>query len=367
MNISIVGLGTWLPEEIRTNDAWPATFGKHDAAGTGERTFNDIPSSRDPDAARILERDLTTEASDPFLGAAKRHVAGEADSAREAESIAALRALADAGCAPEDVDVVISYSLVGDRISPTSSTAVAHRIGAIRAVGFGVDSTCASALIQLDLAHALIASGRARKVLLTQSHLLLRAMPMLHPATPGLGDAACAMLVSAGPGLTIRASHSATHGEFAESVLWRRSGAADEDPRWWKGGGDQRLGSFDMAGVKYLMRETVYFGAKTVREAAEKADVPVSSIAVLASVQPRGFVPGAIAEYLGRPRETAVTTYDDIAHVGACGPVFNLAKARAQGRLKPGLHVALYAQGAGFTRAATLLEVTTCEAHATAQ
>ncbi len=358
MNISIIGLGTWLPEDIRTNDAWPASFGAREPTSGDERVFNDIPPSEDPEAARILERDLAAEAEDPFLGAVQRHVARETDSAREAESIAALRALADAKRSPEDVDIVISYSLVGDRISPTSSTAVAHRIGAKGALGFGVDATCATGLIQLDLAHALVASGRARTVLLTQSHLLLRATPLLHPAAPGLGDAASAVVITRGDGLTIRGSHAVSHGEFAESVLWRRGGAPDEDPRWWKAGGDHRLGSHDLGGVKYLMRETVSFGAKTVSEAANKARVPVSSIDVLAAVQPRGFIPGAIAERLGHPRETAVITYGEIAHVGACGPIFNLAKARELGRLDVGRHAALYAQGAGFTRAATVLEVT---------
>lgn len=53
----------------------------------------------------------------------------------------------------------------------------------------------------------------------------------------------------------------------------------------------------------------------------------------------------------------SLTTYERVAHIGGCGPVFNLATARAEGRLKRGDAVALYAQGAGFTRAAAILEV----------
>jgi 3-oxoacyl-[acyl-carrier-protein] synthase III len=106
------------------------------------------------------------------------------------------------------------------------------------------------------------------------------------------------------------------------------------------------------------MRDTVSFGATTVREAAERAQIDVGRIALLASVQPRGFIPRAIAERLGLPRERAVTTYPEIAHLGSCGPVFNLLRARELGMLAPGALVALYAQGAGFTRTAALLEVT---------
>ena len=39
------------------------------------------------------------------------------------------------------------------------------------------------------------------------------------------------------------------------------------------------------------------------------------------------------------------------------GPVFNLARAREAGRLWRGAHAVMYAQGAGFTRAAAILEV----------
>jgi 3-oxoacyl-[acyl-carrier-protein] synthase-3 len=358
MSVSIVGMGTWLPEDVRSNRAWPETFGKLAQGAVDERIFNDIPASDDPESARILERDLAREAHDPFLGASLRRVARDSDSAREAESVAARAALADAGIPASQVDLVISYSLVPDRVSPTSSAAVAHRIGATSALGFGVDATCATGVIQLEVARAFLESGRAKVVLLTQSHLLLRATPMLHPAAPGLGDAASALVLTLGKGLTLRGCASASHGEFDDSVLWRRGGGPGEDTPWYQAGGPQRLGSYDPAGVKYLMRETVSFGARTVRAAAAAAQLDPERIDVLASVQPRGFIPKAIAERLGLPRETAVTTYDSIAHVGACGPIFNLVQARAEGRLGLGRHAALYAQGAGFTRAASILEVT---------
>jgi len=63
--------------------------------------------------------------------------------------------------------------------------------------------------------------------------------------------------------------------------------------------------------------------------------------------QPRGFIPHAIAERLGLPRSCAVTTYEDIAHLGACGPVFNLARARSLGRTPRGALIGMYGQGAG--------------------
>jgi 3-oxoacyl-[acyl-carrier-protein] synthase III len=108
--------------------------------------------------------------------------------------------------------------------------------------------------------------------------------------------------------------------------------------------------------VKWLMRDTVTYGADTIRAAADRSSTAVGDLGIIASVQPRGFIPHAITERLGLPRSSAVTTYEEIAHLGACGPVFNLARARTGGRVSRGTLVAIYGQGAGFTRAAAILE-----------
>jgi 3-oxoacyl-[acyl-carrier-protein] synthase-3 len=356
MTAAVTGIGTWLPEQVRSNTAWPSSFFERERSG-GDRTFNDIPPPLDPVAAAILERDLAAEALDPMLGAQRRHVADPALSSAEAEALAGRAALADAGLEPADVDVVLSYAVVPDRITPPSGPSVAHLLGARRAVAIAIETACASSLSQLEIAFAYVKSGLARHVLLTQSHLMLRAFPLLHPACPGLGDAASALVVSRGPGLSILSSFGQSHGEHALSVTWVRGNDDASDVPWYAAGGETRLGSRHPEGAKFLMRETVSFAADAIRAAAARATVDVERLAVLASVQPRSFIPPAIAERLGLARECAVTTYTQIAHVGACGPVFNLSAARAQGRLTPGALVALYGQGAGFTRAAAILQV----------
>lgn len=357
MNACIRGIGTWLPKTIRTNDAWPAEFasGAHLA---GDRTFNDIPPPDDPIAAAIVEQHLIAEASDPFLGATRRHIAEESVLASDAEFLAAQAALADAGIDASDVDVILSNALVPDRVAPSPAVKVAHRLGAHRALAQGIESTCASALTQIEMARAYVESGLARVVLLTQSHLLLRTVPLMHPASPGLGDVATAFIVARGGGLSIRSTFAITHGEYANAVVWARGPDDETDTPWWKSGGEFRLGSRDSRGVKILMRDTVSYGARTVRETATRANVGVEDIGVLVSVQPRGFIPAAIAKRLDLPPERAVCTYDRIAHVGVCGPIFNLAEARKSGRLTSGTIVAIYGQGAGFTRAAAILEMT---------
>jgi 3-oxoacyl-[acyl-carrier-protein] synthase III len=350
---AIAGLGVYYPERVRTNAEWPLDFAGA-ARNTGDRLFNDILPSPDP-ALRLTDAYLAAEAGDPFLGVRERRVASDGMSAADAELIAARRALADAGTAPEAVDVVISYAVVPDRITPPSACGVASRLGAPRAVAYGVDAACATALVQIQLARALVESGQASTVLLTQSHLLLRAFPMLHPAAPGLGDAATAIVVRSEGRFPILAAVGQTLGEFAPAVTWVRGDAEADDAPWWQAGGPLRVGSRDRAQAKLLQRDTVAYGVQTLRELARAARIDLERVDVLASVEPRGWVPLAIAEVLGLAPASVASVYETRGHLGACGPIANLHHAYASGKAHAARFVALYAQGAGFTRAGVLL------------
>ena len=79
---------------------------------------------------------------------------------------------------------------------------------------------------------------------------------------------------------------------------------------------------------------------------------------MLACVQPRRWIPHAIAEAAGIDPERAVETFAERAHLGACGVVVNLLAARAAGLVRPGVRIVLYGQGADFTRAAAFVEWT---------
>lgn len=352
--VHVMGLGAFHPEQVEGNDAWPPDFGAH-ARAFADRTLIDIPESLDA-AGRISAEYLAREASDPFLGANKRRVAPAELTAYDAEIAAARAALQDAQVDGSQIDWVLSWAAVLERVAPSNANPLAHAIGALDASVLGVDAACASVILQLQLAQALIESGRARHVLLTQSHLVTRTFDRMHPARPGLGDCATALVVGSRPRYRVLGLHARSHGEFYEAVCWTRGLHARED-HWWKSGGDLSIGTRRPKGAKYLMQETVAYGVQTVRELLQQAQVDVERVGTLVSVQPRGWIPFAIARCLGLPAETAVASYDEYAHLGGCGPVVNLIKAREQGRFANGGLCGIYAQGAGFTRGAALLDM----------
>lgn len=352
---AISGIGAFYPDEIRYNSAWSEAFA-NSGAERGDRTFNDIPLGID-DAARVTEKYLRAERTDPFLGVRERRVAGPSISAMDAETAAAKQALEDARIAASDVDAVLSYSMVPDNLMPGAAGAVAHRLGIKSAMCVEMNAACATLTPQIAMAMALIDSGQAKNVLITQSHLLLRTFPLQHPAAPGLGDGATAVLVSAKGRWPILAWHAVTDGSYHHAVTWIREeeqGGTSSAP-WWASGGAFRLGSGDRAQAKQLMRDTVSVGAQTVRELMAKAGMDLERVDLLASVQPRGWIPCAISEVLGLRDARLPSVFETRGHLGACGPLSNLHQAYETGMTEGASLAVLYAQGAGFTRSALLL------------
>jgi 3-oxoacyl-[acyl-carrier-protein] synthase-3 len=349
---SVLGLGAWLPEAVRANDAWPASFAEAHATRVADFVGVTATSAEDLCDRITMCRQLA-EKDDPFLGAKRRRVAPPEARSWEVEAIAARAALKEARVEPRDVGAVLSFAAVPDRITPPTAAAVAKLVGADRAFAIATDAVCASSLVQLELASALVESGRARFVLLTQSHLMTRAFPMSHPVAPSVGDAASAIVVGASSSRGVHAVFARTDGAYFDAVAWRRP--RDADAAWWEPGGAFAMGSYDSDAARRLVQDTVRVGAETCRAALDAAGVVVDRVGALACIQPRRWIPGAIAEALGLEGRRAPQTFDDFAHLGACGVVVNLLEARRAGLVddRPAL---LYAQGAGFTRAAAVID-----------
>lgn len=353
MSASITGLGQWLPEEVRENSWWPSEFLTR--ARGFQRELVDVEPEAGTPADAIACRHFQHEQEDPFLGTTRRRVAPPTMTAPEAEALAAEQALQEAGIDASRVDAIFSWAAVPERIVPPSAPKVAELLNAYRAYAVGLDAACASPILQLEVASSLIEAGRAQHVLLTQSHLITRAFARMHPASPNVGDAATAMVVSRAEGRGVGLTHSVTHGQYYPAVTWCRG--KDNDTPWWQAGSNFYLGSQDKRGAQELVLGTVRLAAETIRELAERSHTTLQDIDLLACVQPRRWVPQAIAEALGL-RCAAPQTFDELAHLGGCGVIVNLRAAREQGLLRPGSSVILYAQGAGFTRAAALVSWT---------
>jgi 3-oxoacyl-[acyl-carrier-protein] synthase-3 len=371
MRSTILGVGEWRPETVRSNADWPEatvrrwservetkkTDEKREESGV-RRDLDLTALTSAPDLAaadRLSMAGFVEDTSDPFLFAQRRHVADDAITASRAGSYAAQSALRDACVAPEDVDVVIAWDAVPDRPGCPGAPKLAELIGASRAHALDVQQACASVISSLELAAALVESGRARHVLLTQTHLAFRVLGFEGQVSANVGDIATAILVGPSERSGILATHAHSDGRFQNAVLLARGRDDESDPPWWKAGGPYFFGTKDRMGAQLMMKETVKMGALTIREACQHGRIEPQRIEVVCAPHPRRWIPGAIAETLGLAPSVAPHTYETTAHVGGCGAVANLIEARRRGMLSPGTLVAMYAQGQGMTRAAALV------------
>lgn len=353
MRARILGLGSFLPDTVRENSDWPADFAGRQTGRFGDELADVRTGDADPCDA-IMARYLAAEADDLFRGATRRRVADPAMSSAQAEALAGERALADAEVAPSEIDLVLSWAMVPDRITPPTAPKVARLVGATRAAGIGMDAACATVIAQLVLASAMIESGRARRVLLTQSHLIARANPMYHPASPLVGDAASAIVLGASESPGVGLVHMVSQGEYHDAVTWVRGRDEDEAP-WFEAGSAYFPGSRDRAAVKALSSKLVHVARDTIRELFDRTKREAASIDVLACTQPRRWFPAAVAESIGLPAAKAPHTFDELGHIGGVAPVVNLLEARRRGMLAPGASALLFGMGAGITRAAALI------------
>jgi 3-oxoacyl-[acyl-carrier-protein] synthase-3 len=122
-NAKIIGTGVYVPERVITND----------------------------DLSRMLGEDITDFVTQN-LGIYERHIAADDESSADLAERAAINALADAGISAEDLDLIIVATDTGEYISPATSVVVQHRIGAVNAGTFDINSACAGFVTAFDTA-----------------------------------------------------------------------------------------------------------------------------------------------------------------------------------------------------------------------
>lgn len=184
----LAGVAVHLPETVRT------------AAETERRVAEAGTGFRPPPG---LVRRLT--------GVERLHVMPDDWQASDLAAAAARKLLADTGTDTADIDLLVFAAASQDMIEPATSHMVADRLG-LRCPVFDVKNACNSVLNALETAHALIAQGSYRRVLIACGESPSRAVRWRVPdlrayleAIPGytLSDAGAALLVeeSAEPGI----------------------------------------------------------------------------------------------------------------------------------------------------------------------
>ena len=296
MRSTILGLGEWRPETKRLNSDWPPEVVARWSARAGGAPPPSAGKALDatalvdaPDleaADRLSMIGFMLDMEDPFLFARERFVADDKTTAAQASAFAGSAALRDAGIDPSEVDLVVCWDAMPDRPGCPSAPKVCELIGATNAHGFDIQQACASVISSLELAAGLVESGRARHVLLTQTHLGMRILGDLStPMSANVGDLATAIVVGPSERSGVLSTSIVSDGRFQNAVIIARGKDDETDTPWWVAGGPFVFGTKDRAGAQLMMKDTVKMGALTIREACERGKMQTDVLDVIAAPQ----------------------------------------------------------------------------------
>jgi 3-oxoacyl-[acyl-carrier-protein] synthase III len=211
-SIGILGLGVFLPPEVRRNDWWPADVVARWMEG--RRTAPTRPGAPEPlteGKRRVLDA-LFKQSGDPFLSAVERRVMPDGMTVHDMEEQAARAAIGRAGLALHEIDLLLTQTVTPDFLMGNPACILHERLGLPRSCfSMHTDVSSSAFAMQLILAEAMIRAGRARYALLVQSCMPSRLVDMGDPIAPLFGDIATAAVVgpvSSGRGIEAAVSYS---------------------------------------------------------------------------------------------------------------------------------------------------------------
>jgi 3-oxoacyl-[acyl-carrier-protein] synthase-3 len=311
-------------------------------AGTGRYLPEKILSN-----AELAQRvDTSDEWIRTRTGIRQRHIAAPHEATSDLALHASRAALAAAGIAPADVDVIIVATTTPDMVFPSTACILQAKLGARAGAAFDVQAVCSGFVYGLALADLLVGSGKARNALVVGAEIYSRILDWTDRGTCVLfGDGAGAVVVvpSAAPG--ILTSHLHADGHYAEILCVP---------------GSLRNGETFGTPFVHMDGGAVFrFAVKVLADVAEEAlNATAKSAADIDWVIPHQAnirIMDATMKKLHLPQERLIVTVDLHGNTSAASIPLALAVACGDGRIKPGHLVMIEAMGGGFTWGSALL------------
>ncbi|MCB1246848.1 MAG: ketoacyl-ACP synthase III [Acidimicrobiia bacterium] len=309
-NATITGWGRCIPQPIVTND----------------------------ELATVV--DTSDEWITTRSGIKERHVSHVQNS--DMAALAGRRALAAAGRTALDIDYVIVATCTPDRQIPSTACYVQTKIGATNAAAADINAGCTGFVYGLSMAHGLIATGTAERVLLIGSERITAYLNLEERSTAVLfGDGAGAVVVEAtdAPG----GVESMTLGADGSSAGYlTATGLGTEFI-----GTEARL-AVVMDGQEVFKNAVVKMGECTT-EAARLAGWSDDEIDLVIPHQANIRIIDAVRRRLGADDSKVYANIHKYGNTSAATIPIALSEAIEDGLVKPHSRLILVAFGAGFT------------------
>ena len=315
----VIGTGSYLPGSPVTND---------DLVARGIDTSD----------AWIVER----------TGIHSRYLAPPDVTASDLAYEASVRALAAAGCGPQDIDLLIVATSTPDYIFPSTATLLQARLGISNgSPAFDVQAVCAGFAYALATADKFIRSGDHKRVLVVGAEVFSRILDWQDRSTCVLfGDGAGAVVLAASdtPGILA----TALHADGSHNGILRVPGQVNRGQVT----GDPFLRMDGQAVFKFAVRVL----ADVAREVAERAGVALDDVDWLIPHQANIRIIQATGKRLGLSMDRVIATVGEHGNTSAASIPLALDAAVRDGRIRPGQKVILEGIGGGFAWGAALIQ-----------
>ena len=322
--VTISGVGHHLPEDVETNEA----------------------------LCRHL--DVTPEWIVEKTGVEQRCIAGPDDTASGFAVAAAERALAMAGVAAADVDLIVACTFSGDYVFPPLSAKVQRELQAGSAQVFDVQANCTGFVTGLTIASdRMKVDPTVRNALVIGVELSSRYVDRRDATTAiYLGDGAGAAVLSRSedPAAGIQSSAFHTDSSNYEAVRMRGGGSSFRTPgRPF----DAAVDLMEMNGIA-TWKQAITHLPRVVRAACAKSGVELSSVDFLLFHQANLRLIEYIVRKLGFQLSQTFTNVARVGNTGSASLAIAMSEAVQRGLVKNGDTVVLAAVGAGFNFGASV-------------
>lgn len=291
------------------------------------------------------------------VGIRERRVMAEGEVTSDLAAAAARQALARAGVAPEELDLVVVATDTPDQPSPATASVLQHKLGARAAGTYDLNCACAGFVTALDVAAKTIAADDAyRRVLVVGAYGMTRHVDWTDKRTCTLfADGAGAVVLGAGDEPGVLGAKLAASGEYHDALgIYGGGTLHPATPEW--------VAEHGQPFVRFVRKFPATFNTDRwpplVDAVLARAGVGRDEVALWVFTQLNLRTIEATMAALGQPMSRTHWTMDRWGYTGsACIPM-TLDDAVQAGRVRRGDHVMLVASGGGLALAAALVRWT---------
>jgi 3-oxoacyl-[acyl-carrier-protein] synthase-3 len=316
----VAGVGSYLPAKCLTND--------------------ELAKLVDTSDEWIVQR----------TGIKERHIAAQGETTSMLGEKAARAALANAGLAPSDIDLIIVATSTPDYTFPSTATQIQAALGITHGAAFDLQAVCSGFVFALATADKFLCSGSHKRALVIGAETFSRIIDWSDRTTCVLfGDGAGAMVLEAQEGGTANSERGVLTTHLRSDGRHRAKLYVDGGPS-----ATQTVGHLRMEG-KDVFKFAVGMVTDVVKDAFAATGVTAEDLTWFVPHQANRRIIDASAAKLGIAPEKIIATVHLHGNTSAASIPLALSVASADGRIKPGDLVMLEAVGGGFTWGSALI------------